>query len=225
MEILIDQLLVVADIVAEQGQDYHPDTGSQAGEGGKQGQVHAGNAGGQADVLPDTGEQSADKGRYMTVIGKKMIRLVQAFLTHQHITTVLFEKRTTPYHGQPVVKECTEQTPANPGEDDQGEGHLTTGRQVSGRRHHHFTGKGEEGGFEKHHDNDAGVPPLPHCLDNPVDDIMQHFHNLPNLHVLFWRQNRKPCRPAVASTAGLKSLDGKTSLIVLASCCFFPRDQ
>ncbi len=166
--------MILTEEVASQRQHDNPDARPQSSKGREEEEVHARKAGRKRYVLADTRQESAYEGADRSVAGEKAVSPVKGLGMNEEVTAVFFEKRSAELDGKPVIEGRPQEASSHAAGNDKPERHVSSGRQIAGRRYHNFTGKWEKRGFQEHQGYDPRIPPVSDCLDDPRNGLVEH---------------------------------------------------
>ena len=170
--ILHDQVLVLPDEVADEGEHGYPDPGAQKGVERELPVVHPGQPRRKRDQVPHHRQQPADEGRNLAMLEEEFLHLGELLFGNEDVAAVLQEQRAPQVMGREVVGVGAHQAPHRAAQYRHGHAHLPLLGQIAGRRHHQFAGDRDHRTLHRHQQEDAGIPQRPYGLQKPINYCM-----------------------------------------------------
>ena len=170
--VLHDQILVLADGVADPGQDGTPDAGAGQGVERELEMVHAGKPGRYRDEMAHNRQQSADECRYLAVLQKKVLHALELVRRDQYIPAVFEDQRPSQVVGDEVVGIGPDQAADCSAQYGDRHAHLALVGQIAGRRHDQFAWNRDDRTFHGHQQDDAGIAHGADGIQQPLNKCM-----------------------------------------------------
>ena len=119
MQIFFHQLHVIADPVANESQNDHPDSSAEGGVECELGEVHPGEPRGETDELPDHRDQAPHKGGDLPMIFKEFLALLHLLLRDEEVLAVLDNKGPARVDRDVIINKRANQAADDAGKDNE----------------------------------------------------------------------------------------------------------
>ena len=156
--------------MSEPGSDEHqhqaPESGSKCGKEGEAFEIHIAQPGWQGDQLPDSWQQSADKGCQFSIFEENLIGAVERWPGKKKVFSIALQKGPSQFLREEIVDISASQGTGQPSQ--KGEGKVDGGllkRQFAtpgeeaGGDHDYFAGERDKGTLNRHEEKDQKEAP------------------------------------------------------------------
>ena len=113
MQVADEPLLMLAQQIAGERQDHHPQPGPKGREDGEQRQIHPRHPRGQRDVLTDDRQQAPHEGAHVPVPGEEDLRLLHGLRGHEKVLPIPQEEGPSEPNRHPIIEEGPQDAPGD----------------------------------------------------------------------------------------------------------------